>query len=237
MRFLLFLFLFPFFVFSQDTTKKEGYHVKYSANGNGSYFRGNSDRIQLVYLGNLTVKRRIYFFLNHYISYAEQAKTPTQRDFLLVFSQQFFRESKVHILNAGMIEGNHLRGIEFRYLAGAGIGLRVIKLKNTELSLSNCLMFEETFFINNSIIRTIRSSFRVKTVTKLGAVKCTQETYLFPSLIDLNNFRLRSTIIFAVLLNKKVSVNTTILNTYETIILPGKQKYDLQWTFGFSLDL
>ena len=78
------------------------------------------------------------------------------------------------LLNAGMIEGNHLRGIEFRYLAGAGIGLRAIKLKNTELSLSNCLMFEETFFSNKTISSTIRSSFRVKTVTKLGAEKCTQ---------------------------------------------------------------
>ena len=231
---------------AQDSVAKKGQSVllwikqntnaKYSLDGN--YSSGNVNRLLVANRLTFNYHFKIYEFnvVANYI-YGNQNKIKTEDDYFSGMTASIWHHSSVYIWGSVVAEKSYSRGIADRENAGAGFGVNLIpKEKNRSLSLTFGYVYENTNFIALNDIKTVRTSLRIKGKHMFlkKKIHLNHETFLQPSIISSENYRLRTLISLEIPLGKALSFRSSYQYVYENVVSQGKKKEDNNLTFGFS---
>lgn len=211
---------------------------KYRVSGDGNMSRGNVNRTLLILKGNFTYAHKgTDLSITPTYMYGDQNGDLAENDYSTIVFGNFYQRQRIYTWALGMVEHSHLRGVDFRTQDGGGIGFNFVPHTDTNaVSLTTGLVYEFVKYNTDSIIETWRSSTRFKGRHRFfkNKLRLSYEFYIQPSVVDINNFRARCNIALEFPLYKHLSFRTAILDSYESVVLPGKVQNDFAWTFGFS---
>jgi hypothetical protein len=216
--------------------------------GNSQINTGNVNRVLFSAIHRLQYrdKRNIYK-LNADINYiyGEKDNRKSEDDLIANLNHSFWSEKRFYGIVFGTYEFSNLRGINQRYLGGAGIGWQVIRIDAEKakkysivpyLSITNAIIYENTDFLKLVDVEVVRNSTRILANCSFfrGKLLFNNTIFLQPSLSN-SNFRGSWTNVFRVPLNGWFSLQSTLDYTYESFVVAGRQNSDLRLLFGFTV--
>lgn len=218
---------------SSDPT---GFHYRLTADGTAS--RGNVDRT-LVQLGSSfdwATSRRIRLASSPAFVYGRQNGLLNEREWTADLRTTYLHQRRFYYLAFGAWERSNLRKINHRTTAGAGVGYKLIERPKTYLSVTNVLLHEMTDFAEKTDVSVLRNSTRIfgEYAWAGSRYNLTHTLFIQPAL-GKPNFRWNGSMTFQIKMTSTISLQTTLLSTYESVVVPGRKKYDLRWTMGISL--
>ncbi|MBY0424562.1 MAG: DUF481 domain-containing protein [Cytophagales bacterium] len=209
----------------------------YKVTADGQFASGNVNRVLTVFRGFLDYQSRSWeFSLNPNYLYGFQNNNLAEDDWLVNFSTSFLPKDKVYSLGFALVERSHLRSIYLRWQAGLGPAINLINTTQHRVNLNSVIMFEQTEFYEGQGFKTVRNSIRLKGRHAFfkSKVRLVHESYIQPSILDVNNYRLRTMISLEMPIHALVSIRATIQDSYDNVVFPGKQRNDFQFTFGLA---
>jgi hypothetical protein len=212
--------------------------VKYRFIGDGNFTRGNVNRSLMVLRAEVIFSGPVInIATNPRFTYGKQNGVLAERDSYLDLFVDIFKKRKTYVFGLGVLETSNLRRIDLRQMAGAGIGYRVIKTKNNDLSLTNAILYESTNFREIATVSTIRNSFRVKGkhAVMQDKIRFNHLTFIQPALNDISNLRWNTILSVELPLNKWVTLRTSFENSYESVVESTRKRNDSRVTFGISV--
>ncbi|MEO6287783.1 MAG: DUF481 domain-containing protein [Dyadobacter sp.] len=212
--------------------------VKYRFIGDGNFTRGNVNRSLVVLRAEVLFSGPVInMATNPRFTYGKQNGVLAERDSYLDLFVDFFKKRRTYVFGLGVLETSNLRRIDLRQMAGAGIGYRVVKTKNNDLSLTNAILYESTNFREISTVTTIRNSFRIKGKHSVmqDKIRFNHLTFIQPALNDLSNLRWNTILSVELPLNKWVTLRTSFENSYESVVESSRKRNDSRVTFGISV--
>jgi len=212
--------------------------VRYRFIGDGNFTRGNVNRSLIVLRAEgLFSGPVISIATNPRFTYGKQNGVLAERDSYIDLFVDVFKKRKTYVFGLGALETSNLRRITLRQMAGAGIGFRVIKNKNNDLSLTNAVLYESTNFREIASVATARNSFRIKGKHQLlqDKIRFNHITFIQPALNDWSNWRWNTLISIELPLNKWVSLRTSFENSFESVVEQTRKRNDSRVTFGISV--
>jgi hypothetical protein len=222
----------------EENKSKASSHFKYRIALDGVATMGNVNRSLITFRNILSHEaEKITVGMNSYAATGSQSKHLAEEELLNNLTIHHYLSQKFYILGINTFEHSHLRGINFRWQAGGGLGYNVWKSDTNSLTISNAFLYESTDFRRIDDINTIRNSSRIKGQHSFRHrhLLILHETFFQPSVIDFSNITFRTNITLSLPITKFTSIRFTCNDSYETIIQPGKKHNDLQLTFGFSI--
>jgi Protein of unknown function, DUF481 len=240
-------YLFAFFmimataVFSQkaDTSKKVipapskfKKNFKYKFVTDGIAAEGKVIRTEFLYADST-----IEFGTHPRFEYGEQNGQLAEREYYTDLLTNIFPKNKFYGLIFGVAEKSNLRAINTRIQAGGGVGVHLVRTPNSQLSITNAIIYENTDFDNKTDIETVRNSIRVKGKHILIAKKLTfvHLSLYQPSLNDAENYRWSSSIALEVPFIEKIKFRMGLDNNYDNIVAEGKKNNDIRFTVGIAI--
>ena len=247
MRIIIVLFLFFVLIIKleaqtvQDTFKKKTLSVSrfnYQAYLNGNLSLGNVNRV-LIQLGTKTTYKldEIFKFnLNPYFAYGEQNRVVAERELFTDFSTNVWHNKRWYLLGFGSAEASNLRKIESRYLAGAGVGFKIVEVKDKAfISITNVLLCESTNFRDKEAFLMVRNSSRVVGDYKFAKNKLTlHHELLVQPAINQSNLRMNGSVSLGVSIIKNLQISLNFRTSYESFILVTTKNWDFNWSFGLK---
>ncbi|WP_229311083.1 DUF481 domain-containing protein [Larkinella soli] len=229
---------------SEDTVAASdptGFHYKLTADG--TFAAGNVDRTLIQTSASLdwAVSRLFRFASTPTFAYGRQNRQLNEREFLTDFRTTLFHENRFYYLGFGSIEKSNLRKIRNRFTGGAGVGYKLLSRKDVYLSVTNVLLYEYTDFITNSAevadVDVLRNSTRIlgEYQWSQGRYSLTHTVFMQPAL-NRRNLRWNGNLTFQVKMTATVSLRTTLQNSYESVVVPGRKNNDFRWTMGVVLE-
>ena len=85
------------------------------------------------------------------------------------------------------------------------------------------------------LILWLMKSFLTATFGEIRLVFLENTLFLQPSITE-KNFRWNGNLILKYQLSKHISFRSTVENSYESIVVPGRQNNDFRWTFGIAYE-
>ena len=227
---------------SQDTIAKPAFvlidTVRYRFIGDGNFTRGNVNRSLIVLRAEgLFSGPVISIATNPRFTYGKQNGVIAERDSYVDLFVDVFKKRKTYVFGLGALETSNLRRITLRQMAGAGVGFRVLRSKNNELSLTNAVLYESTNFREIATVTTARNSFRIKGKHLLlqDKIRFNHITFIQPALNDWSNWRWNTLISIELPLNKWISLRTSFENSFESVVEQTRKRNDSRVTFGISV--
>jgi hypothetical protein len=211
---------------------------KYRIALDGLLNKGNVNRALISFRNILNYEvKKFGINMNTYAATGSQNKNLAEEEVLNNLTTRYNLTKKFYILGLNTFEHSHLRGINLRWQAGAGLGLDIWKSDTNSLTISNAFLYESTDFTKIPDINTIRNSTRIKGLHSFRHkhLVLLHETFFQPSVINISNITFRTNITVSLPITKFTSIRLTCNDSYETIIQPNKKHNDLQLTFGFSI--
>jgi hypothetical protein len=215
---------------------------KYRMGADGTYTSGNVSRILMQFTSSfdLTLSKVFKLATSPSYIYGQQNGLLAENEFFVDLRTNLFYEKRFYYLAFTSFEKSNLRKIENRFIGGAGVGYRLIKKERTTLSVTNVLLYEKTDFILNEKFpdRNLwRNSTRISGEYSFNDSKFSLSHILFiQPIITENNFRWNGNLILKYQLSKQLSLRTTMENSYESIVVPGRANNDFRWTFGIVFE-
>lgn len=212
--------------------------VKYRFIGDGNFTRGNVNRSLVVLRAEVTFSGPVInVATNPRFTYGKQNGVLAERDSYLDLFVDVFKKRKTYVFGLAALETSNLRRIDLRQMVGAGIGYRVVKTKNNDLSLTNAILYESTNFREIATVSTIRNSFRIKGkhAVMQDKIRFNHLTFIQPALNDLSNLRWNTILSVELPLNKWITLRTSFENSYESVVESKRKRNDSRVTFGISV--
>lgn len=222
---------------SQVDTNSFFYYFKYKVSADGQYSSGNVNRLLTVYRGTFDYhKYKFGISFNPNYSYGLQNGNLAEDDWLMNLSSYLAPKELVHALVFGQIERSHLRGIFLRWQAGIGPSFHLLNTKQHKLNVNNVVLFEKTEFYGTVGFNTVRNSIRLKGKHNFfkNHIVISHETFLQPSILDFNNYRVRTLISIELPFNDYVGFRLALQDSFDSIVRVGRERNDLQITFGLT---
>lgn len=210
----------------------------YRITADGTASTGNVERVLIVARGEFvyTGGEVLRITLNPLFSYGEQNKRLAEQDLMVNLNWEWFYNKRLYGFMFGTNEISNLRAIKERWLGGAGFGIRLVRSANTNITITNAVIYESTDFFTNQDVFVWRNSFRLKGTHRLFKQKLTF-SYLgnvLPSLSD-NNLRWNASASLDLPISKVLSLRTAVENSYESVVAENRLNNDFRWTLGFVL--
>ena len=222
----------------EKDSEKSHRKFKYRISLDGISTKGNVNRALITFRNIINYEeKKNTVNMNTYAATGSQSKNLAEEELLNNLTVHHNLGKKIYILGLNTFEHSHLRGINLRWQGGAGIGLNIWKSDTNSLSVSNAFLYESTDFRKIPDINTVRNSTRIRGqhTLKHKHLLILHETFFQPSVIDISNITFRTNITISIPFTKFTSIRFNCIDSYETVIQPGKKHNDLQLTFGFSI--
>ena len=212
--------------------------VKYRFIGDGNFTRGNVNRTLMVLRAEALFSGPIISIAtNPRFTYGKQNQVLAERDGYVDLFVDVFKKRRTYVFGLGVLETSNLRRITLRQMAGAGVGVRILRSKTNDLSVTDAILYESTNFREIRTVTTARNSFRVKGKHSLlqDKIRFNHITFIQPALNDLSNLRWNTIVSVELPLNKWISLRTSFENSYESVVEATRKRNDTRVTFGISV--
>lgn len=212
--------------------------LSYRFIGDGNFTRGNVDRSLLVLRAEITLQGpAVNISTNPRFTYGKQNRLLAERDTYVDLIVDVFKKRKVYVFGLGTIERSNLRGIDWRRLAGAGVGFRLLQKEHHDLSLTNAVIYESTDFEERPTVTIVRNSTRLKGRHSFldDRMRLTHITFVQPALNDFSNLRWNTIISLELPLNRWISIRGSFENSYESVVEATRKNNDSRITFGIAV--
>jgi hypothetical protein len=216
--------------------------VRYRLTADGTYTSGNVNRALMQFTSNFdwNFSKIMKVSSSPSFVYGKQNKALAEREVFIDLRSSILYEKTLYYLAFTSFERSNLRKINNRFIGAAGVGLKLIQKKTAYLSVTNVLLYEKTDFVVNekfpdrNLWRNSTRFFGEYTFDK-GKMTLSHILFIQPSITE-KNFRWNGNLSLKYQLSKNVSFRSTIENSYESIVVPGRQNNDFRWTFGVVLE-
>lgn len=216
--------------------------IRYRFTADGTYTSGNVSRALMQFTSNFdwNISKIMKVSSSPSYVYGQQNKALAEREVFLDLRSSILYEKTLYYLAFTSFERSNLRKINNRFIGAAGFGLKLIQQKTAYLSVTNVLLYEKTDFVVNekfpdrNLWRNSTRFFGEYTFDK-GKMTLSHILFIQPSITE-KNFRWNGNVSLKYQVSKNVSFRSTIENSYESIVVPGRQNNDLRWTFGIVLE-
>lgn len=222
-----------------DTDEKEVADTpdiyRYRLTADGTATRGNVNRflLQLTAAFDVSLSRRFKLSSNPSFVYGRQNFILNEREWFADFRTTYRHEERIYYLAFGSVERSNLRKILGRWTVAGGVGWKIIDQQKAYLSLTNVLLHERTDFLELNDINVIRNSARLfGEYTINNYLTLTHTTFWQPALNQRGNRRWNGSLSLQVKLTNALNIRSTIANSYESVVAPGRVRDDLRWTMG-----
>jgi hypothetical protein len=212
--------------------------LSYRFMGDGNFSRGNVNRSLMNLRAEIILQGPAVDIVSHpRFTYGQQNNVLAERDIYADLFVDVFKKRKVYAFGLATIERSNLRRIDWRRVAGAGLGLRLLQTRHHTLTLTNAVIHESTDFRERPTLTTQRNSTRLKGKHSLLAdkMRITHITFLQPALADFSNLRWNTLITLELPLTWWLALRTSFENSYESVVEPTRKQNDTRLTFGISV--
>jgi hypothetical protein len=176
--------------------------------------------------------------------YGEKDNRKSEDDLIANLNHSFWYEKNIYGIIFSTYEFSNLRGINNRYLIGAGLGWQAIRIDAEKakklsfvpyMSITNAIVYESTDFLRFTDIEVFRNSTRVLANFSFfkGKLLFNNTIFIQPSLSN-SNFRGSWTNVFRLPLSSWFSLQSTLDYSYESLVLTGRQNSDVRLLIGFT---
>jgi hypothetical protein len=149
------------------------------------------------------------------------------------FNLTVFYSKPVYLLFFATAEKSNLRAIDWRTLAGAGLGYHWFSNARINLLLSNAITYESTDFTTQDDVIVYRNSARVKLNYNFFKKKLlVSHTAFFQPALNTYNLRWSNLLNIDIPFTKFFSFRLSAFTTYESLVAAERQNYDTRVTFG-----
>ena len=247
MRKVLYYFLIlPLFV-SAQINESDTLKVKASLSLTGFFQGGNVETV--IFRAKTDVsfnpkKNWVFKNQNSYV-YQEFGKNKADEDILSLNFLYFHPDRKIYPFALGFASTNYRREIDYRYLIGAGVSIKILKKEGDLLNLSLSSEHEQTRFSKTDFnytayngsqsINTLRGTVWINGRYSLVKEKMilTHESYVQPSLKQANNYKWQADVGLEFSVWKHLNFKTNYRHTFESIVIENQKQQDQFLTFGF----
>lgn len=215
---------------------------RYRFSTDGTVTTGNVNRTLVQFATSLDWNLHKIFKLSSSPSYVygKQNKVLAERESFADLRASILYEKTLYYLAFTSFERSNLRKINHRFVGAGGIGLKLLQKKTAYISITNVLLYEKTDFVINekfpdrNLWRNSTRLFGEYTFDK-SKMSLSHTIYVQPSITE-KNFRWNGNLILRYQVSKNVSFRSMIENSYESVVVPGRQNNDFRWTFGVVLE-
>jgi hypothetical protein len=203
--------------------------------GDGNFSRGNVNRSLMVLRAEVLFQGPVVDIVsNPRFTYGKQNNLLAERDFYADLFIDIFKRKKVYAFTLATVERSNLRRIDWRQLAGAGVGLRLVRSSRHSLSLTNAIIHESTDFRERPTITIQRNSTRLKGRHAFfdDKLRLSHVTFLQPALRDFSNLRWNTILGLELPLTQWMALRSTFENSYERVVEVTRKRNDTRVTFG-----
>lgn len=124
---------------------------------------------------------------------------------------------------------DEIRRINLEYLAGAGMGYKVIDQTRLVLAAEFGAQYQVFDYLNTQDRADVAARFAENLTTQIGKdVKITQQLGFTPGFADLSNYQVRFGLTLSVALFKPLTLNLNVIDTYLSQPAPGTADNDIQ---------
>jgi hypothetical protein len=218
------------------------YRVRLTADG--TLTSGNINRsLQLVGAFDVTVSKLAKLSSTPSFVYGRQNNTLAEREYFGDARVTLLHQNRLYYLAFGSYEQSNLRQIMHRYTLAAGIGYKLVDRKRAYISITNVLLREYTDFASLNDINTFRNSARLFGEYTFGHDRWTLSHTAFyqPALNrsqegEPRNVRWNGNVSIQYKFSTYLSLRSTLANSYESIVVPGRVNDDLRLTLGMTYE-
>ena len=215
---------------------------RYRIAADGTYTSGNVNRALIQFSSALDFNNSkiIKFSSSPSYIYGQQNKVLAEKEFFVDIRTSILHERKFYYLAFTSFEKSNLRKINNRFIGAAGVGLKLVQKSHAYISVTNVLLYEKTDFVINEKFpdRNLwRNSSRIfgEYTFRDSKLSLSHTLFLQPSITE-KNFRWNGNLILKYQLSKNISLRSLVENSYESIVVPGRQNNDFRWTFGVAYE-
>lgn len=176
--------------------------------------------------------------------YGEKDNRKSEDDLIANLNHSFWYEKNIYGIIFSTYEFSNLRGINNRYLTGAGFGWQAIRIDAEKakklsfvpyVSITNAIVYESTDFLRFTDIEVFRNSTRILANFSFfkGKLLFNNTIFIQPSISN-SNFRGSWTNVFRLPLSSWFSLQSTLDYSYESLVLAGRQNSDVRLLIGFT---
>ncbi len=212
--------------------------LRYQFFGDGTFARGNVNRSLIILRTEVNYDGPVVSLAtNPRFAYGNQNGELAERELYLDLFVDLYKKRKVYAFGLATLESSNLRGINFRQLAGAGVGWRLHESERNKLSLTTAIIYEDTDFRTRASLTTLRNSTRLKGKHSFFAdrMRITHITFVQPTLLDSSRRRWSTLISVELPLSKWFTLRSSFENSFESLVESGRQRNDSRLTVGFSI--
>lgn len=215
------------------------YRLRFTADGTAN--SGNVNRILLQFTGAIDyeLSKRFKLSTNPSFIYGRQNGLLNEREWFADTRATYNYEKRLYYLAFGSLERSNLRKIGLRFTAAVGAGYKLVNKPLYYLSITNVFLHEKTDFQELKDINVWRNSARVFGEYYMGKDKrwsVSHTVFYQPALNQKGNIRWNASLSIQVRVTSAVSLRTSLFNSYESLVSPGRQNNDLRWTMGLAYE-
>ncbi len=208
---------------------------RYRLTADGTATRGNVNRFLLQLTGafDFAASKRFKLSSTPSFVYGRQNFLLNEREWFGDFRTTYRHEERVYYLAFGSFERSNLRKILSRWIVAAGAGVKIVNRPKAYLSLTNVLLHENTDYLELNDISVWRNSARLfGTYTLNDHLTISHSTFWQPALNKRGNVRWSGSVSVQIKMTNALSLRSTLANSYESVVVPGRVRDDLRWTMG-----
>ncbi|TAH21973.1 MAG: DUF481 domain-containing protein [Cytophagales bacterium] len=201
----------------------------------GTVNLGNLNRYLISSRNNFSMLsgKHLWFSLTPYFAFGSMNGQTVEQEITTDLNLTAFYQKSIYALFFMTVEKSNLRAIEWRTLAGLGVGFHWLSNSRISFSISNALTYEQTDFLRQEDINVYRNSSRLRLDYNLFGKKLLfSHTSFFQPALNTRNLRWSNLLNIDFPMRKNFSFRLSTFTTYESITAVGKQSYDTRVTFG-----
>lgn len=217
---------------------------RYRFTADGTITAGNINRTLLQLTSSVDYQLSHYFKLssNPSFVYGRQNGILAEREWFGDLRTTYRHEKRLYYLAFGSYKRSNLRQINHRWTAAAGMGYKLLNRKRAYISLTDVVLHENTDFVELNDINIFRNSIRLFGEYSFDNNRwtVTHTTFYQPSLTrpanSERNVRWNASLSVQIKLTEVISLRSTVANSYESIVVPGRQNDDFRFTVGLAYE-
>jgi Protein of unknown function, DUF481 len=217
---------------------------RYRLTADGTLTSGNINRslLQLVSAFDVEVSKIAKLSTTPSFVFGRQNGVLAEREYFGDARLTMFYENRLYYLAFGSYERSNLRQISNRYTAAAGLGYKLLARKRAYISLTNVLIREYTDYVELSDVNIWRNSARLfgEYTFDEDRWKVSHTAFYQPALSrplgQPRNVRWNGSVSVQYKFSTSLSFRTTLANSYESIVVPGRVNNDLRLTLGMTYE-
>ena len=219
------------------------YRFRLTADGTFTSGTVNRSLLQLVGSFDLALSQVAKLSTTPSFVFGRQSGLLAEREYFGDARLSLFHQNRLYYLAFGSYERSNLRQILNRYTAAAGAGYKLLNRKRAYISVTNVFIREFSDYVILSDINIWRNSARLYGEYSFddGRWVLSHTAYYQPALGRGNaelprNVRWNGSASLQYKFSTYLSFRTTLANSYESIVDPGRVNNDLRLTLGMTYE-